>query len=164
LSFLVTPFSVDLSPIHSDSDSVNEQSQSRWWGCLPATKADVARLTAILNKILMTTQEVDAVLKKVDDATNKIAANVAIIATTDRTISDEIDKFLSANPPGTVLTDAQIAVLQGLGEKAQASSDASDAQVAVLQAIAAKGAGNPVPVPPPAPPAPYWRSISGPRR
>ncbi len=104
-----------------------------------------------LDQIMANQADIEAALTKIDTATNKIAANVQAIATVDQTISDEIDAFLKATPVGTVLTDAQVAQLQGLADRAQSSSDASDAQVAVLQAIAAKGAVNPVPVPVPAP-------------
>ena len=102
--------------------------------------------------ILMAIADIDAALAKIDAATTKTAANIQIVADTDQKISDEIDAFLAAAPPGTVITDAQVASLQALGDRVQASSDALDAQVPVLQAIAAKGAANPVPVPvPPAP-------------
>lgn len=96
--------------------------------------------------------DLDPVLQKIDAATTKIATNVQSIADIDQKISDEIDAFLAATPPGTVLTDAQVEKIQSFADRLQASSDASDAQVAVLQAIAAKGAGNPVPVPVPPPP------------
>ncbi len=96
-----------------------------------------------------------AALAKIDMATTKIAENVALIATTDQKISDEIDAFLAANPVGTVITDAQVEQLGALAERAQAASDASTQQVEVLKAIATKGEGNPVPVPvPPAPEIP----------
>jgi hypothetical protein len=103
-------------------------------------------------RIMASQAEIDAALSKIDAATNKLAANVQVIADTDQKISDEIDAFIARVPVGSVLTDAQVAQLQALSDKAQATSDASDAQVAVLQAIAAKGAANPVPVPVPTPP------------
>lgn len=101
-----------------------------------------------IQEIKMTEQEVTALLGRIDTTTNKTAANVQIIADVDQKISDEIDAFLAATPAGTVLTDAAVAQLQAIADRAQATSDASDAQVAVLQSIAAKG--TPV-VPPPAP-------------
>mgnify|MGYP001182184498 CR=1 FL=1 len=97
----------------------------------------------------MTDVELKALLDKIDTTTNKTAANVQTIADVDQQISNEIDAFLAAVPAGTVLTDANVAQLQALADRAQATSDASDAQVAVLQAIAAKGAPT---VPPPPPP------------
>jgi ABC-type transporter Mla subunit MlaD len=106
-----------------------------------------------LDRIERKIMDIDQVLQKIDAATTKTAANLQIIADTDQKISDEIDAFLAAAPAGTVLTDAQATQLQSLADRLQANSDATDAQVPVLQAIAAKGAGNPVPVPPPAPPA-----------
>lgn len=123
----------------------------RWFrpGWLWATQKQLAEG---IDKIMASQTEIDAALAKVDAATNKIAANVQVIADTDQKISDEIDAFLAGAPVGTVLTDAQVAQLQGIASKSQAASDASDAQVEVLKAIAAKGAGNPVPVPvPPTP-------------
>jgi hypothetical protein len=102
-----------------------------------------------LKEIKMTQQEVTDLLNKIDGVTNKTAANVQTIADVDQKISDEIDAFLAAVPAGTVLTDANVAQLQAIADRAQATSDASDAQVAVLQAIAAKGAPA---VPPPPPP------------
>ncbi len=89
----------------------------------------------------------DALLTQIDLTTNKLAANIQTIADVDQKISDEIDAFIAASPAGTVLSDAQVAQLQGLATRAKATSDASDAQVAVLQAIAAKGAPT-VPTPP----------------
>lgn len=108
-------------------------------------------------KLLMNDQETAALLKKLDDSTNVLAANQQIIADTDQAISDEMDAFIAAvkaAPAGTVLTDAQVTQLQTLADKVQATSNASDSQVAVLQAIASKGVANPVPVTPaPLPPS-----------
>ena len=98
----------------------------------------------------MTDQELTDLLNKVDTTTNAIASNVQTIATVDQTISTELDALLKQVQPGTVLTDAQIAQLQGFQTKLQATADASTAQVAVLQAIAAKAA--PIVPPPPPPP------------
>lgn len=108
------------------------------------------QIQTTLQEIKVTQQEMDALLGKIDTTTNKLAANIQTIADVDQQISNEIDAFLAAVPAGTVMTDAQVAQLQALADKAQATSDASDAQVAVLQAIAAKGA--PVVPPPPPPP------------
>ncbi len=117
-----------------------------------ANKFDIWELNRKLDIIMASQAEIDAALQKVDAATTKIATNIQTIADVDQKISDEIDAFLKAVPSGTILTDAQVAQLQSVADKAQASSDAADAQVAVLQAIATKGAGNPVPVPvPPVP-------------
>lgn len=103
-----------------------------------------------VTKILMTEQELTTLLTNIDTTTNAIAANVDTIAKVDAQISTEIDTLLKSVQPGTPLTDAQIAQLQGFSAKLQATSDASTAQVAVLQGIAAKAA--PVVPPPPPPP------------
>lgn len=103
-----------------------------------------------VKEIRVTQQEMDIVLGKIDTTTNHTAQNVQTIADIDQRISDEMDAFIAANPAGTVLTDAQVAQLQGFADRTQATSDASDAQVAVLLAIAAKGAPVvPTPAPPP---------------
>lgn len=107
----------------------------------------LATINTKLDKIMLTQADFDILLGKVDTTTNKIAANVQLIADTDQVISDEIDKFLAATPVGTVLTQEQADKLQAAADKLQASSDASDTQVNVLKAIAAKGA--PVVPPPP---------------
>ena len=114
------------------------------------TQKDVLdRIEQKVDKLLMTDAELKTLLTKVDDTTNKLAANVQAIADVDQKISDEIDALL--NQPGNQLTPEVTAQLQSFADRLQATSDASDAQVAVLQAIAAKGA--PV-VPPPPPPPP----------
>jgi len=125
-----------------------------------ATKHDLEEME---KRIMLTQQELTDLLTKVDTTTSKIGENVVAIATAQQdeandiqTISNEIDAFLAAVPPGTVLTQAQADQLQALADKLQTSSDNSDkavlalqAQGPVLKAIAAKGA--PV-VPPPPPP------------
>ena len=109
----------------------------------------LANIQQSLKELKMTDAEIAALLGRVDQTTNKLAANVQTIADVDQKISDEIDAFLKAVPAGTVLTDAQVAQLSGFADRLQATSDASDAQVTVLQAIAAKGQPQ---VPPPPPP------------
>lgn len=112
----------------------------------------INKLTHLERKVdilIMTEQEVTDLLNKIDTTTNHTADNIQAIADVDQKISDEIDAFLAKVPVGTVLTDAQVAQLKSIADKAQATSDAGDSQVAVLQAIAAKGAPT---VPPPPPP------------
>jgi len=121
----------------------------------PLFKRDHEQLDRIegkVDKIMLTQQETTDLLNKIDATTNATADNVSTIAQVDQQISDEIDAFLKANPAGTTLTDAQVAQLQSLADRAQKTSDASTAQVSVLKAIAAKGA--PVTPPPPPPPPP----------
>lgn len=122
---------------------------------LSAVTQETGKILAKLNeiegkvdKINVTEQQLADLLNKLDTTTNKIAANVATIATVDAQISSEIDAFLQNTPAGTVLTDAMSAQLADIGDRAQAASDASDAQVSVLQAIAAKGSPT-VPTAPP---------------
>lgn len=117
---------------------------------LAAITARLDRIQQKVEKLIMTDAELKTLLQKLDDTTNHIAANTTVIADETQKISTEIDAFIAAKPVGTVLTDADVALLQGLGARTQAASDASDAQVAALTAIAAKGA----PVVPPPPPAP----------
>lgn len=72
----------------------------------------ITRLTTIerkVDQVIMTQQEMDALLGKIDTTTNKLASNIQIIADTDQKISDEIDAFLAAAPVGTTLSDAQVA-------------------------------------------------------
>jgi hypothetical protein len=124
-------------------------------GCTPQDDARLleilTRLTTIEGKVdtlMLSEQQMNDLLTRIDTTTNKTAANVQTIADVDQQISNEMDAFIAANPAGTVMTDAQITTLQALADRAQATSDASDSQVAVLQAIAAKGAPA-VPPPPP---------------
>lgn len=149
LSSSLTKLADNLSALVAVLTTNAQQSKS----CGPlATLLDLQQME---KRIMASQAEIDSALTKIDGATTKLAQNVQMIADTDQQISDEIDKFLANAPAGTVLTDAQVAALQAVADKAQATSDASDAQVAVLKAIATKGAGNPVPVPvPPTPPLP----------
>lgn len=108
---------------------------------------ELTKIEGKLNKIMLSEQELDDLLTKIDTTTNHTAQNIQTIADVDQQISNEIDAFLAATPVGTVLTQAQADKLQALADKGQAASDAGDAQVNVLKAIAAKGA----PVVPPTP-------------
>lgn len=112
----------------------------------------ITRLTTIegkINDMILTEAQLDDLLTKIDGTTNATATNVSAIATADQKISDEIDAFVLATPAGTTLTDAQVAKLQAIADRAQLTSDASTAQVSILQAIAAKGAPAAPPPPPP---------------
>lgn len=136
------PFNIKFSPLDVNIHITQDAD--------PIVLQRLTQIQTTLGEIKVTQQEMDALLGKIDTTTNKLATNIQTIADVDQKISDEIDAFLAATPVGTALTDAQVAQLQSIADRAQATSDASDAQVAVLQAIAAKGA--PVVPPPPPPP------------
>lgn len=97
----------------------------------------------------LTEQELTQLLNDIDATTSHTGENVQKIADVTQTISTEIDDFLKATPVGTQITDAQIAILQGIKNKAQLASDAGDAQVLTLTAVAAKGQAVTPPPPPP---------------
>ena len=139
---------------HAISESTQQRKAEFEWCKSHEITVILKRLEEKVDKIMLTQEQEAALLQKLNDATNKLATNIGAIGTVTQTVSDEIDAFLVANPPGTVLTDAQVTALQANADKLQAASDASDAQVAALQAIATKGAGNPVPVPVPPPTTP----------
>lgn len=131
------------------------------------------QVLALLNSIKQDTKEIKvtdaevlAVLNQVDATTTKTASNLDSISAAQateagviQTISDELDALV-ANQGSNGISDATAAVLTGIANRLQTSSDNSDkivaatqAQIPTLQAIAAKGAPT-VPPPPPPPPLP----------
>ncbi len=111
----------------------------------------LARIEQKVDTLIMDDTLVIAALKKIDDATTKIAANDQIIADNLQVVATDQDALLEAlKNAGT--SPALIAQAESVATRVQAASDFMDTQVPVLQAIAAKGHTNPVPTPVPEPP------------
>src|ERR1035437_3345674 len=97
----------------------------------PATKRDLDEMEA---RIMQTEQQVIDALNKIDSATTKVASNITVVAQVTQTISDEMDALeLALSNAG--VSQALVDQASGLGDRAQAVSDALDAQVPVLQGI-----------------------------
>ena len=109
------------------------------------------KLTEQGEKLMATEQQVIDALTAIDEATDKIADNVATIATVDQSISTEMTALIAALQAAGV-DQALVDQATALKVKAQAASDALDLQVPVLQGIASQGVITPVPAPVPNPP------------
>lgn len=114
----------------------------------------ITRLTTIERKvdnIAMTDLEVSALLDKVNDTTNAIAANQTADSTTLGKVKTELEALIAQPPSQSGLSDATSAKLQSFAATLGQLKTNADNNTTVLNAIAAEG--EPV-VPPPPPPPP----------
>jgi hypothetical protein len=117
-----------------------------------ANSAKFDQILAKENQIMDTQAQLVAALTKIDDNTTAAAGSMQAYVTLGTSISAELDAFINAAKTQ--------AVPQGLVDQATAIAAKTDLLakglgdfVPFLQQVAVKGAADPVPVSPPAPPS-----------